>query len=87
LTESSELKGSLPMKCLSVAGEKLNIVLMCVLPLMAPILTSTEHMRSYVKSDVLKCIDFSDTFYGWKYISYFTSNWGRTFCTCKFHSM
>jgi len=32
---------TLPMKCFPTHVQKLNIVLMCVLPLMVPILTST----------------------------------------------
>jgi len=40
----SELQSALPMKFLPVPGEKLNIVLMCVMSLMVPILKSIEHI-------------------------------------------
>jgi len=44
MTESSKLQSSLPMGYLSVVGEKLSIVLMCVVPLLLPVLTSIEHI-------------------------------------------
>jgi hypothetical protein len=43
---------ALPMKWLSVPGEKLNIILMCATPLMVPILRSAEHIRNFVRSTV-----------------------------------
>jgi hypothetical protein len=38
VTESSELQSELPVKCLQVLVQKLNVVLMCVVPLMVPVL-------------------------------------------------
>jgi hypothetical protein len=52
VTESSELKCVLPMKHLPAPVEKLNIVLMCVVPLMVPILRSAENIRNCVRSSV-----------------------------------
>jgi len=52
MTESSELQSVLPMKFLQIPGEKLNIILMFVMPLMVPTLKSTEHIRNFVKSSV-----------------------------------
>jgi hypothetical protein len=66
--QSAELQNATPIKCLSVHGEKLDIVLMCVVPLMVPILRSTEHIRNFVRSSVWKCINLSSTYYGWRYI-------------------
>jgi hypothetical protein len=43
--ESSELQSLLPINSLPVPGEKLNIILMCVVPLMVPTLRSTEHIK------------------------------------------
>jgi hypothetical protein len=40
---------------------------------MVSILTSTEHTRNSVRSNVWKCIDFSSTIYGWRYMFYFVS--------------
>jgi len=37
-----------------IPGEKLNIVLMCVVPLMVPILRSAEHIRNFVRYE--RCI-------------------------------
>jgi hypothetical protein len=37
-----------------------------VVPLMVPILRSSEHPRNFVKSSVRRCGDFSITFYGVK---------------------
>jgi hypothetical protein len=45
--------------------------LMCVVPLMAPILRSAEHIGKFVRSNVWKCIDCSNTLYGWRYMFYF----------------
>jgi len=47
VTESSELQRALAMK-----REKLNIVLMHVVPLMVPIIRFTEHIRNFVRSSV-----------------------------------
>jgi len=53
------------MKCLPIIpGKKLNNILMCVMPLIVPILWSTEHIRNSVKLSVGKHIDFSKTLYG-----------------------
>jgi hypothetical protein len=52
LTGLLELQSGLPMKCLLTPGEKLNIILMCVMPLTVSILRSTEHIRNFVKSSV-----------------------------------
>jgi len=43
---------------------KLNIVFMSVMPVMVPILRSTEHVRYSVWFSVSKRIDFSNTLYG-----------------------
>jgi len=48
LTELSELQSVLPNKCLTIAGEKLNIIFMCVVP----ILRFTVHIRNSVSSEV-----------------------------------
>jgi hypothetical protein len=40
------------MKCLPVLGEKLNSVLMCVVPLMVLTLRPTEHIRNFVRSSI-----------------------------------
>jgi hypothetical protein len=71
VTESSELQSPLPMKCFPIPGEKLNIVLMCVVPLMVPILRSAKHISNYVRFSVWKCIDVSNTVCGWRYIYIF----------------
>jgi len=42
----------LPMKCLPIPGKKLNIVFICVMLLMVPLLRSTEHIRSFVRYSV-----------------------------------
>jgi hypothetical protein len=42
----SELQSVLPMKCLPIPFKKLNIILMCIMPLMVPILKSTEHIKT-----------------------------------------
>jgi hypothetical protein len=39
-------------QCLPVPIQKLNIVLMCVVPLMVPTLKATEHIRNFVRSSV-----------------------------------
>jgi hypothetical protein len=49
ITELSELQSSLPMECLPIPVEKINIVLMRVTPLIAPVLTSTNHIRNFVR--------------------------------------
>jgi hypothetical protein len=51
VTELSELQCRLPMKCLPLCGEKVNIIFLCVVPLMVPILKS-EHIRGFVRSSV-----------------------------------
>jgi hypothetical protein len=38
--------------------QKLNIALMCAVPLMVPILTSAEHIRNFVKSQCLEMYRF-----------------------------
>jgi len=73
VTESLQLQSALPMKCLLIAGEKLNIILMCFVQLIAPILRCTEHTRNLMKFSVWKCIDFSRTLYGWIDIQCFIS--------------
>jgi len=37
-----------PVKCLPLPGEELSIVLMCVVPLVMPILRSVEHIRNFM---------------------------------------
>jgi hypothetical protein len=77
----NELQSALPVKCLPVPGDELNILLMCVVPLMVPILSSTEHLRKFVSSIVRKCIDLSNTRYGWNHqMFYFIGISGRTCC-------
>jgi len=71
VTESSELQSALQKKCLPVPGEKLSIIMMCIMPLIVPILRSTEHIRNFVRSSVWKCIDFPNTLYNWKYILFY----------------
>jgi len=61
VTELSQLHSALPMKCLPVPGEKINIVLMRVVPLIMPILRSAEHISNFVRSCVRKLIAFSNT--------------------------
>jgi hypothetical protein len=63
VAEPSELHSALPMKCLSVPGEKLHVVLMCVVLLMVPILRYTEHVRNFVRSSVWTSVDFYSTLY------------------------
>jgi hypothetical protein len=50
--ESSELQSKVSMKWLPVSGEELYIVLMCFVPLMVPILRSTEYVRNFGRSSV-----------------------------------
>jgi hypothetical protein len=50
--------------------QKLNIVL-CVVPLMVPTVTSTEHIRNFVRYSVWKCIDFCNTLYGERNMTFF----------------
>jgi hypothetical protein len=57
-TESSELQSALPMKRLPTPGQKLNIVLIGVVPLIVPILRSAEHVRNSVRFSVWKCTNF-----------------------------
>jgi hypothetical protein len=52
MTESSELQIVLPVKCLPVPGKELNVILMCVMLLMVPMLRYTEHIRNVVNSSV-----------------------------------
>jgi hypothetical protein len=54
MTESSELQSASPMKWLPVPGEKLNIVLICVVPLMVAILRATEHNTKFCELQCLK---------------------------------
>jgi len=68
LTESSALQSALPMKCFSIPGTKLSIILMCVRPIMMSTFRSTQHRRDFVESSVLKCIEFSNINYGLRYI-------------------
>jgi len=70
-TESSQLQSPLPIKFLPIPVQKLNIILMCVMPLMVPILRSTEHVRNFVRSSVWKYINFSNTLYDWRYIMFY----------------
>jgi len=49
---SSRALCMLPVKCLQVPHVKLNIILMCVIPLMVPILRSAEDLRNFMKSSV-----------------------------------
>jgi hypothetical protein len=58
VTDSSELHSALPSKCSPLHGEELNIVLMCVMPVMVPILRSTEHIRNFVEVQCLKMYRF-----------------------------
>jgi hypothetical protein len=44
----SELQTALLMKCVPVPGEKLDI-LMCVMPLMVPVLRSIQHVSNFVR--------------------------------------
>lgn len=48
----SELQSALPKKCLPVPGEKLNIVLICFVSLMVPLLRSSERTIYGVRSSV-----------------------------------
>jgi len=57
VAESVELRSALPMISFPTAGEKMNITLMCVVPLMVPTLTPTVHMRNFVRSSVWECTD------------------------------
>jgi len=50
IAELSVLQCVLLMKCLPMHSEKLNVVLMCVKPLMVPIMRSTGHIRNFVRS-------------------------------------
>jgi len=57
------------MKCWPLPGKKLNAILICgVLPLIVPISSSTVHIRNSVRPCIWKCINFSNTIYGWWYI-------------------
>jgi hypothetical protein len=38
----------------------------CVVLLVVPILRCTEHIRNFVRSSVWKCVDFSNTLWGWR---------------------
>jgi hypothetical protein len=67
VTEPSELQSALPIKRLPIPVQKLNTVLMCVVPLMVPILTSTGHKTNFVRPSVLKCMDFSNKISVWTY--------------------
>jgi len=62
MTVLLELHSVLLMKCLPIHAGKLNIILMCVAPLIVPILRS-ENRRNIVRSSVSKCINFSNTLY------------------------
>jgi hypothetical protein len=70
MTESQELQSELPMECLSISGKKLNIVLICVMPLMVPIFRYID-TRNFVRSDAWKCINFSNKLHGWRYIMFY----------------
>jgi len=65
MPESSELQSALPTKCLPVPIQKLNIVLMYVVPLMVPL--SAEHIRNFVRDGVWEGIGFFSNIYGWRY--------------------
>jgi hypothetical protein len=71
VTELSNLQSALPLKYFPVPVKKLNIVLMCVVSLTVPILRSAGHTRKFVRFSIRKCIGFSITFYGWRYMFYF----------------
>jgi hypothetical protein len=58
---------SLPLKFLTEPGRKLNIILMCIMPLIVSTLRSAEYLRNFVMSSVCKCINFSSILYGWIY--------------------
>lgn len=49
---ATELESALLMKCLPVSSERLNIILMCVVPLMVTIKRRTGHIRNFVMSSV-----------------------------------
>jgi hypothetical protein len=40
------------MKCLPISGKKLNIILVCVMPLTVFIFRSNENIRNFVRSHV-----------------------------------
>jgi len=61
VTKSSKLQSAFPRKCLPVPVQKLNIVLMCVVPLIVSMLRSTEYVRNVVRSSVWTCIKFCNT--------------------------
>jgi hypothetical protein len=63
MTESLGMQSALPVKYLLVPGEKLNLVLMCIVALKVAMLKSTEHIRNFVMSNVWKSIDLCNTFY------------------------
>jgi hypothetical protein len=52
VTEPSELQSALP-----VPDQKLNTVMMCVVTLMVPILSSAEHMRNTVRFIGWNCMN------------------------------
>jgi hypothetical protein len=60
MTGSSELQGSLQMKCLPVPGKKLNTVFICVMSLMVSMWRATKHVRNFVRSNVRKYIFFDE---------------------------
>jgi hypothetical protein len=68
------------MKCLPVPGKKMNIILMCALPLTVPILSSSENLRNFERSSVWKHINFSSTYYGWRYMFHSVAVEGWTLC-------
>jgi hypothetical protein len=77
VTESSQLQRTLPMKWFSIFGRKLNMVLMCVVPLLVPILRLPEHIRNFVSSSIRKYTHFYiNTLYVLIYITTFI------FCGC-----
>jgi hypothetical protein len=66
--ESSELQSALPMKCLPVPVQKLNIVLMCVVPLTVPywaVLSTKWTLWGPVFENVWISHIYIYIFYGW----------------------
>jgi len=63
MIELSELQSVLPKKCFPIPGEKVTIILVCIVPLIMLTLRYSEHIRKFVKSSVWKYIDFFNTLY------------------------
>jgi hypothetical protein len=71
LCDSSELQSALLLKSLLEPGDKVNIGLMCVVPQMLTILSYAENIRNFVSSSVWKCIDFSMSIHGSRFIMFY----------------